>query len=130
MREAGSIDVAGTTRTRLYQRQAQWNRTQLFAASVQFMAQILVDIACTNRSPRVTALNDALTRLDDRAPLDGQVMKMLFLGRLSVGDAAAMLKVSEAEVRAAQRRAGDWLSGELRGLAQDPGRAESKGQSQ
>lgn len=112
------------------------HRAHFFAISAQVMRHILLDAArkrgtakrggnmprvnldeipdlSSGRAGELLAVDEALTALAILDPRKAQVIEMRFFGGLSVGETAAVLKVSEDTVLRDWRLARAWLLAEL-----------------
>ena len=130
------------------QRQVRWQgRTHFFALASRMMRRILVDyarsrhyakrggaarrvsledamIVSAHKTPDVVALDDALTRLAAIDFRKSQVVELRYFGGLSMGEIAAVLKISEVTVRRDWSTARAWLYREIRAA----GRAAANGE--
>jgi RNA polymerase sigma-70 factor (ECF subfamily) len=119
-------------------RQVRWQgRAHFFALASRMMRRILVDyarsrhyakrggaawrvsledamIVSADKTPDVVALDDALTRLAAIDFRKSQVVEMRYFGGLSMGEIAAVLKISEVTVRRDWSTARAWLYREIR----------------
>jgi RNA polymerase sigma factor (TIGR02999 family) len=112
------------------------NKAHFFAAAAQAMRRILVEQARRRRSAKygggrkritlneaavlapepsddVLALDEALTRLEERDPRKGQIVMLRYFAGLSVHDTAEVLEVSAATVKADWSWAKAWLHREI-----------------
>lgn len=120
------------------QRQVQWeNRNQVVAIAAQQMRRVLLDysrgheaakrggnvtkvyveetlLVSKSRPADVVALDEALTRLAELDPLQGQIVELRFFGGLSIEETAEVLKISPATVKRNWNVAKAWLARELR----------------
>lgn len=71
------------------------------------------DAASTGEDLDLLALDDALARLDERAPEDRQVVELKFFGGLTESEIAAVLGIGERTVRRRWSFARAWLYREL-----------------
>jgi RNA polymerase sigma factor (TIGR02999 family) len=130
------------------QRQVRWQgRAHFFALASRMMRRILVDyarsrhyakrggaarrvsleeamISSADKTPDVVALDDALTRLAAIDFRKSQVVELRYFGGLSMGEIAAVLKISEVTVRRDWSTARAWLYREIRAA----GRAAANGE--
>jgi RNA polymerase sigma factor (TIGR02999 family) len=120
-----------------YKRRQWQNKAHFMAAGAQAMRRILVEHArrrnpkrganaehvslgaeamlCADRSEDVGGLDDALNALAARAPRKAKVVELRFLGGLSVGETADVLRVSPITVMREWKGAKAWLHRELAG---------------
>ncbi len=115
------------------------NRTHFFGVAAQLMRRILVDYARRHRAakrgaggPKITlsralaeeqpdedqagdlvALDQALTRLSQRDPRQGQIVELRYFSGLTVPEIAGVLGISPATVKREWSMARAWLSREL-----------------
>jgi RNA polymerase sigma factor (TIGR02999 family) len=112
------------------------NQAHFFAAAAQAMRRILVDQARQRRSAKrggkckrvsldetaalapepaedLLALDEALTRLEQRDPRQGQIVMLRYFAGLSVQETAGVLGVSPATVKADWSWAKAWLHREI-----------------
>jgi RNA polymerase sigma-70 factor, ECF subfamily len=119
------------------QRNVQWqNRSHFFGVAARMMRRILVDHARTKKaekrggneariplneslaftaekSAELLALDEALTRLSQRDPRQGQVVELRFFGGLSEEETAAVLGISTRTVKRDWTVARAWLYKEI-----------------
>ncbi len=120
------------------QTRVHWqDRTHFFAVAAQAMRRILVDAArgrqaakrgqgwqkitlddaiaiFPERDVELLALDDALEKLSDLDPRQGQVVQLRFFAGLTTAEAADVLRVSTRTVEDDWRMARAWLRRELR----------------
>ena len=120
------------------QRNADWqSRTHFFAVASKLMRRILVDYArrqlrakrggrqaklsldevvllSPDRSDKMLALNECLTRLEKLDARQGRIVEFRYFGGLTVEEAARVLGVSLTTVRREWTSAKAYLYGELR----------------
>jgi RNA polymerase sigma factor (TIGR02999 family) len=120
------------------QRNIQWNsRTHFFAVAAQMMRRILVDYARRNlyakrgggvvhlsldhaelasneASAEVTALDEALTRLESIDAQQARVVELRFFGGLTIKETAEAMKISVDMVKREWSTARAWLHREMR----------------
>lgn len=72
-----------------------------------------IDVAGPVRSEDVLALDEALLRLAEFAPLQARIIEMRFFGGFSNAELARALELSESTVERQGRLARAWLRGEL-----------------
>ena len=120
------------------QRNADWqNRAHFFAVASNLMRRILVDYArrqirakrggrqtklsldevvllSPDRSDKMLALNECLTRLEKLDARQGRIVEFRYFGGLTVEEAARVLGVSLTTVRREWTSAKAYLYGELR----------------
>ena len=121
----------------VHQRESDWtNRAHFFAVAAQIMRRILVDHARTKlaekrgggaaalpldealvfspeRSAQIVALDEALTRLEERDERVGRVVELRFFAGLSVEETAEALKISTRTVKRDWQFGRAWLQAEL-----------------
>ena len=112
------------------------NRAHFLAISAQLMRQILVDYARTRRaakrnagcritwddavtwiaqrSPDLTALDDALKELAKLDPQQGRIVELRFFGGLSIEDTSRIMAVSPTTVKREWRSARAWLHRQMK----------------
>jgi RNA polymerase sigma factor (TIGR02999 family) len=117
------------------QEDKRWqNRAHFFGVAAQAMRHILVDyararhaakrggearavslddLATTEKTAELLALDDALKSLAELAPRQSQVVELRYFGGLSVEETAEVLKVSTVTVTRDWRMAKAWLLREL-----------------
>ena len=117
------------------QKEKHWqNRSHFFGVAAQAMRHILVDyararqtakrggdarqvtlddVATTDQTAEMVALDDALVALAEVAPRQSRVVEMRYFGGLSVEETAEVLKVSPDTVIRDWRMAKAWLLREL-----------------
>lgn len=119
------------------QEEKQWqNRAHFFGVAAQAMRHILVDYArgrnaakrggeahfvsldeqtavMKQQSAELIALDDALTRLAEKAPRQARVVEYRYFGGLSVEETAEVLHVSSETITRDWRMAKAWLLREL-----------------
>lgn len=124
------------------------NKAHFFAAAAQAMRRILVEQARRRRCAKygggrrrvtlneaaavapepledVLALDEALTRLEQRDPRTGQIVMLRYFAGLSVPETAGVLGVSAGTVKADWSRAKAWLHRELTARDRQQGRRAS-----
>jgi RNA polymerase sigma factor (TIGR02999 family) len=118
-------------------RKAGWKgKAHFYAACAQIMRRILVDAArrrsatkhggglkkidlrevpylSHHKDSRLIALNDALNQLAEADHRKARVVELRYFGGLSIGETAAVLKVSEETVTRDWRLARGWLLAEV-----------------
>ncbi len=121
------------------QRNVKWNsRAHFFAIAAQMMRRILVDYARRNRyakrgagavhvsltqaelvsnepTAEVTALDEALTRLESIDPQQARVVELRFFGGLTIKETAEAMKISVDMVKREWSTARAWLYREMKG---------------
>ena len=120
------------------QRRVQWqNRAHFFAVAARLMRQILVDHARAHRAAKrggdaptltvsddvagpkardldVLALNDALEKLAEINPQQGQTVELRFFSGLSIEETSDVLGISPATVKRHWTAARAWLFREMK----------------
>lgn len=121
------------------QRDIKWNnRAHFFAIAARMMRRILVDharhhlyakrgagavhvtldhagLASEGASAEVTALDEALTRLECLDPQQARVVELRFFGGLTIKETAEAMKISVDMVKREWSTAKAWLSREMGG---------------
>lgn len=121
------------------QRNVKWhNRAHFFAIAAQMMRRILVDYARRNRyakrgagavhvslseaqlisnepAAEVTALDEALTKLESIDPQEARVVELRFFGGLTIKETAEAMKISVDMVNREWSTAKAWLYREMSG---------------
>jgi RNA polymerase sigma-70 factor, ECF subfamily len=119
------------------QRQSHWqNRAQFFGVVAQLMRRILVDHARARHAIKrggphlslpsshadrfgeqpdadLLALHDALNRLAELDPQQGQIVELRFFGGLTIEETAEVMHISHATVEREWKLARAWLRREL-----------------
>lgn len=119
------------------QRNVKWNnRAHFFAIAAQMMRRILVDYARSHLyakrgggavhvsldqaqaasiepTAEVTALDEALTKLDALDPQQGRVVELRFFGGLTIKETAAVMNISIDMVKREWSTARAWLYREM-----------------
>lgn len=121
------------------QRNIKWNsRTHFFAIAARMMRRILVDyarshlyakrgggavhlslelaeLASNEASAEVTALDEALSRLESMDPQQARVVELRFFGGLTIKETAEAMKISVDMVKREWSTARAWLYREMGG---------------
>lgn len=120
------------------QHSVDWrNRAHFFSIAAEMMRRVLVNHAVSRRAQKRGAgetllsldevisfpnrqdvdlilLDEALTRLSELDPLQARIVEMRFFAGLTVEEVAAVLGVSDSEVKREWRSAKAWLTAQLK----------------
>lgn len=120
------------------QRKTRWqNRSQFFAISAQLMRRILVDHARSHAYEKrggglrrvsladvgdsspinardIVSIDEALSRLTEIDPRQGQIVELRFFAGLTIQETAEVMSLSPATIKTEWRTARAWLYQQLR----------------